>query len=71
MAKEHKALVVHYSPDSVSPSLDELNTLLNDGWRLMSATAMGGAGTASSSQFAALVILEREEQKTVGGFMAG
>lgn len=71
MAKERKALVVHYSPDAQSPSLEELNALLNDDWRLMSTTAMGGAGTASSSQFAALVILEREEKKTVGGFTSG
>lgn len=71
MAKERKALVVHYSPDASSPSLDELNALLNDDWRLMSTSAMGGAGAASSSEFAALVILEREEKKTVGGFTAG
>ncbi|GAB5537731.1 MAG: hypothetical protein Rubg2KO_39800 [Rubricoccaceae bacterium] len=71
MAKERKAIVVHYMPDAESPTLTELNELLNDGWRLMSTTAMGGAGTASSSQFAALIILEREEQKTVGGFTAG
>lgn len=71
MAKERKALVVHYTPDANSSSLTELNEMLNDDWRLMSTTAMGGSGTASSSQFAALVILEREEQKTVGGFTAG
>ena len=69
MSKERKALVVLYSSDGESASLDELNTLLNDDWRLMSTSAMGGAGTASSSQFAALVILEREGKKTVGGFL--
>ena len=69
MSKERKALVVLYSSDGESASLNELNTLLNDDWRLMSTSAMGGAGTASSSQFAALVILEREEKKTVGGFL--
>lgn len=71
MAKERKALIVHYTPDADSQTLAELNELLNDDWRLMSTTAMGGAGAASSSQFAALVILEREEKKTVGGFTQG
>lgn len=73
MAKERKALVVLYEPNADSESLAELNTLLNNDWRLMSTSAMGGAGGdgPSPNQFATLVILEREEQKTVGGFTAG
>ncbi|HEX9952981.1 MAG TPA: hypothetical protein VGB53_14515 [Rubricoccaceae bacterium] len=72
MAKEHKTLVVHHAPGHPSESADALTALLDDGWRLASATAMGGTGGATAPpQFAALVILEREEKRTVGGFSAG
>ena len=72
MAKERKALVVHYAPGHPAESVDALNEHLNDDWRIVSATAMGGTGGATApAQFAALVILEREETKTVGGFSAG
>ncbi|HEX8299109.1 MAG TPA: hypothetical protein VF594_08105 [Rubricoccaceae bacterium] len=72
MAKEHKTLVVHHAPGHPSESADALTALLDDGWRLASATAMGGTGGATAPpQFAALVILEREDKKTVGGFRAG
>ena len=78
MAKEHKTLVVHAAPGDpalgqpvASESADALTALLDDGWRLVSTTAMGGAGGATSPPlFAALVILEREEKRTVGGFSA-
>lgn len=69
MAKQHKTLVVHYAPGHPSESADALTAHLDDGWRLASATAMGGAGGATAPpQFAALVVLEREEERTVGGF---
>ena len=71
MATERKALVVLYTPDGESESLAELNALLNDDWRLMSSSAMGGAGGSGAHQFASLVILEREQRKTVGGFTSG
>ncbi len=75
MAKERKALVVHYDPatDGADPAAD-LNAHLADGWTLVTATAMGGAGSATAAptlHFAALVVLEREEKRTVGGFHGG
>lgn len=72
MAKEHKTVVVHYAPGHPSESVDALTADLNDGWRLASTTAMGGTGGATAPpQFAALVVLEREEPKRVGGFSGG
>jgi hypothetical protein len=72
MATEHKALVVHYAPGHPAESVDALTELLNGGWRLVSTAAMGGTGGATApAQFAALVVLEREEKRTVGGFSAG
>jgi hypothetical protein len=72
MAKERKALVVHYAPGHDGDSVDALTEHLNADWRIISSTAMGGAGGATApAQFAALVVLEREETKTVGGFSAG
>lgn len=69
MAKEHKTVVVHFAPGHPSESADTLTELLDDGWRLVSTAAMGGTGGATAPpQFAALVILEREEKRTVGGF---
>lgn len=71
MAKERKALVVHYAPGHPAESVDALTQHLNDDWRIISSTAMGGTGGATHPpQFAALVVLEREETKTVGGFAA-
>ncbi len=70
MAKQHKTLVVHYAPGHPSESAETLTEHLNDGWRVASMSAMGGAGGATAPpQFAALVVLERDEQKTVGGFL--
>ncbi len=75
MPDAHRALVVHYAPGHPSEtltneSLTELTALLDDGWRLVSTTAMGGAGGATSPvQFAALVILRRDAEKTVSGFL--
>jgi hypothetical protein len=64
-----KALVVTCQPNGQGGNVSELTHLLNDGWRMMSSTAMGGVGGYDGPvQFAALVILEREEKKTVGGF---
>ena len=72
MAKEHKTVVVHCAPGHPSESADELTEFLDDGWRLVSTPAMGGTGGATAPpQFAALVILEREEKRTVGGFGGG
>ena len=69
MAKEHKTLVIHYAPGHESESAAALTDHLNDGWRIASSTAMGGAGGATAPpQFAALVVIERDEKKTVGGF---
>ena len=71
MAKEHKVLVVHYAPGHPSEAVDALTQHLNDDWRIVSTSAMGGAGGATAPvQFAALVVLQREEKKTVGGFAA-
>ncbi len=65
-----KALVVTHRADGDGSNADELTRHLNEGWRLVSTTAMGGVGGYNGpAQFAALVILEREETKTVGGFM--
>ncbi len=69
MPAERKALVVHYAPGHPGESLDELTALLNDDWRILTSTAMGGTGGATTpAQFAALVVLERDQKKTVGGF---
>ncbi len=69
MPKERKAIIVHYEPGS-EKATDELNTLLNDEWTIVTTEAMGGAGGESQNEthFAALVVLEREEKRTVGGF---
>ena len=72
MPAQRKALVVHYAPGHPTESLDELTTLLNNDWRILSSSAMGGTGGATApAQFAALVVQERDEKKTVGGFSAG
>ena len=72
MAKERKALVVHYAPGHPAESVDALTEYLNTDWRIVSTTAMGGTGGATApAQFAALVVLEREDTKTVGGFSTG
>ncbi len=69
MSKEHKAIIVHYQPGSDNATND-LNSLLNDEWTIVTTASMGGAGGEDSRgmHFAALVVLEREEKKTVGGF---
>ncbi len=72
MPAERKALVVHYAPGHPPESVDELTDLLNDEWRILSTSAMGGTGGATApAQFAALVVLERDQKKTVGGFSGG
>ncbi len=69
MATERKALVVHYAPGHDTDSLDALTTHLNDGWRLISTAAMGGAGGATAPvQFACLAVVEREKETSVTGF---
>lgn len=72
MATERKALVVHYAPGHPADAVDDLTAHLNDDWRIVSTSAMGGTGGATApAQFACLVVLERDEKKTVGGFSAG
>lgn len=64
-----KALVVTHRADGQGGNSADLTRHLNEGWRLVSTTAMGGVGGYNGpAQFAALVVLEREENKTVGGF---
>ena len=71
MTTERKAVVVHYAPGHPADTVDQLNALLNDDWRIISSSAMGGTGGATApAQFACLVVLERDEKKTVGGFSA-
>ena len=71
MTTERKAVVVHYAPGHPADTVDQLNALLNDDWRILSSSAMGGTGGATApAQFACLVVLERDEKKTVGGFSA-
>ena len=70
MSLERKALVVTHAPgDPASGTVDALTDLLNDDWRIVSTTAMGGAGgTDGPAQFAALVVVERQEKKATAGF---
>lgn len=74
MAKERKALVVHYDPNARgADAAADLNAHLADGWTLLATTAMGGAAVGPGVvgpevHFAALVVLEREDKRTVGGF---
>ena len=64
-----KALAVVCQPGSGGGNVAELTRHLNEGWRIVSTSAMGGVGGYDGPvQFAALVVLEREEKKTVGGF---
>ena len=71
MATERKALVVHYTPGQTD-AVAALTEHLNDRWRLVSSTAMGGVGGgAGPAQFACLVVLEREPETSVTGFSAG
>ncbi len=73
MPLERKALVVTHTPgDTASGAADALTDLLNDDWRIVSTTAMGGAGgTDGPAQFAALVVVERQEKKATAGFGTG
>ena len=70
MPTERKTLVVTHSPgDAASDTVDALTAKLNDGWRLLSTAAMGGAGGADGPvQFACLAVLEREKETSVTGF---
>jgi hypothetical protein len=76
MAKERTALIVHYDPNARgADALAELNAHLADDWTVVTTTAMGGAAVGPGVvgpevHFAALVVLEREEKRTVGGFHA-
>jgi len=65
MKTHQKALVVTTRPGETH-NLDELNIALSRGWRVAHATAMGGAGIGAENDtpalcFAALVILERDD----------
>jgi hypothetical protein len=79
MAKERKALLVHYVPGTpAEEAVGELNRHLADDWVVVSATALGGAATGAGPtgagatgdayHFAALVVLERDEKRAVRGF---
>ncbi len=76
MSTERKAHVVYFDPNwpGEGESLRLLNDLMNDGWRPIQMTAMGGAaaGTPSGADmqagYAALVILQREREYAVSGF---
>ncbi len=69
MPDTHRALVVHYAPGHPSESLTELTALLDDGWRIVSTAAMGGTGGATApAQFAALIVLHRNDDRPVTGF---
>ena len=72
MTTERKALVVTHTPgETASGTVNALTDHLNDGWRLLSTTAMGGAGGADGPvQFASLVVIEREKETSVTGFSA-
>ncbi len=69
MPKERKAIVVHYEPGEPGAT-DELNALLAEDWTVTGIAAMGGAGSEAipGTHFAALVILEREDKRSVRGF---
>ena len=70
MATERIVHIVHVTPGESSDSVAALTQKLNDGWRLVTSAPMGGAGGANEpAQFASMVILEREDKKTVGGFL--
>jgi hypothetical protein len=74
MAKERKALLVHYVPGTpAEAAVEELNRHLADDWLVVSSTALGGAATGAGPtgdayHFVALVVLEREENRAVRGF---
>lgn len=67
MRNQQKALIVKTGPDSVH-GLDELNLNLHRGWRVQHVAPMGAAGVGAQDgtpalQFAALVIIERDEER--------
>ena len=69
MKTHQKALVVLAGPGRTY-GLDELNIALERGWRVVHATAMGGAAatraeSGADQNFAALVIIERAETGAV------
>ena len=69
MAKERKALLVHYTPGGdAEQSLATLNAHLADDWVVTTSTALGGAGSSAGAAFVALVVLERDEKRPVRGF---
>lgn len=67
---EQKAFAVHATVPEAGglTELEALTAHLNDGWRLVSATPMGGAGDGGAIRFAALVVLERDSDRPVSGF---
>jgi len=76
MAKERKALLVHYVPGTpAEEAVEELNRHLADDWAVVTTTALGGAATGAGPSgdeyhFVALVVLEREEKRAVRGFVS-
>jgi hypothetical protein len=72
--KTQRALLVTTRPDEIH-GLDELNVALSRGWRVACATAMGGAGVGTQDGmpdlcFAALVIIERDEEEAAAELQA-
>lgn len=74
MAKERKALLVHFVPGTpADEAVEDLNQHLADEWIVVSSTALGGAATGAGPSgdeyhFVALVVLERDEKRAVRGF---
>jgi hypothetical protein len=63
MGTTQKALIVRTGPDG-HQGLDRLNLELERGWRVAEVSPMGGAGGATSAPcIAALVVLERTDDR--------
>jgi hypothetical protein len=65
MKTHQKALIITTRPGETH-NLDELNLALSRGWRVAHVSAMGGAGAGAAEDtptlcFAALVVLERQQ----------
>lgn len=65
---EQKALIIKTGPDG-DHGLDTLNIELGRGWRVAHVASMGGAGAGGGEStpelcLAALVVLERREERT-------
>lgn len=64
METQQRALIVTAGSDK-HRGLDELNIALGRGWRVAHVAPMGGSGASRKEpRFAALVIIQREENST-------